>query len=192
MTLVLDTKEVDYLYINDIPMEQAFVDGVLVFDGPNPGDVVQYVLNASGGGVEEIGYRDGIEGDLQPKEFRGEYISTMVDYETPNTFVIQFNSLVDLGQDWFFLVGCLDLGVEYYSADAVYTFDGTRCTWTFPNQMGFYGGFFDMIMYEKELPENVSDFIYLPDRSSNGQSLGYMTGKIGNDIYGDLDPPVYK
>lgn len=194
MTITIDLQHIDYLFVNDIEIKQAYVDGVLVFDGPEPGIITQYVLEARIG-ADGVGYTFvPLIGDLIPREWIGQIVSAVTDVISDNTFTIIMDSTVDLGQPYFHMFGVFfeTLAVEKFTADAIYSFNGTQCIWKWAGQLGLIEEDYPCVIYEKKLPENVTDFNFLPARSQNGASVGYTSVKYQNDVFGDLEPPTYK
>ena len=192
MTLVIDGQQIDRLLIDDVEMETLVVDDVLVFQGPEPGAVEQFVLHAIFQ-TGKTGYDSNVpQGDLVPAQFRDVFINEVADYQPEVQFKIQFTTTTDLGQDFFYLFGILDTGVELLSENAAYTFDGNFATWIWPQWLQLSGSnFYDCVMYQKELPEVVVDFEFLPGNNGSRTLVGYQSD-FENQPYGDLEPPTYK
>ena len=195
MTLEIDNKQIDFLFVDDQEIKRAYVDGVQIFDGPVPGDVVQSVLTSRRDVGVRIGYDFNTDlGDLIPKEFRGEAITRVADIETTNEFEIIFLTTTDLGQDFFKFFGVVDLAAIKDTADAIYTFNGTECKWTWPTriELSIYSDIYDVLFYEKEPFENIEDYNLLPGRSVGGTIIGFTSIKYTTSPYGDLFPAFFK
>jgi len=194
MTLRIDGTEIDFLYINEELQSRAYVDGTLVHDGPNLGEEISFGLTTQlADGGTNVGYILNLHGDLQPREFRSEFIEAMYYDNASSEFVIRFDSASDLGQNFFYVVGILLLSAEYLSIDATYTFTGTQCIWKWPS-VGViaYNTNYAVGIFQKKPLEIVTDFTLLPGTADDNITVGYTSAKYISDIIGDLDPPTFK
>lgn len=193
MTLSIDGTDVQYLFVDDVEMQQAYVDGVLVFTGPELGVVEDYNLNSQSNSDWRGYHFPSPVGDLIPKEFKGKFIDIMAEHKIELDFRVSIDTLLDtLEQDFFWSLGILDLGVEIHTEDAVFINDGTFAVWKWPFFLGLITSNYDVTMYEREPFEFVRTFDLLPGTAANGASVGYTSVKYQNDVFGDLDPSTFK
>lgn len=201
MTLKVDNVFVDYLFVDEVNIRNAYVNGALVFSGPEPPIFTNHVwetaLDPATSGQHGYKFNEGV-GNLTPKEWLGEFISALfVNQGAGGDVTLVIDSIQDLTSDFFAILAIAEKGTVLYTNDAslIYTWDpvAETCTWFWPD-VGISVGTnsYNIAIYERQPPEMIVDFNLLPGENTGGTLVGMRTTKVNSDNFGDLDPPHFQ
>lgn len=56
MTLDINATQIDRLWLNDVPLDRLYINGVLVFNGPEPGVETQFTVCTESNGGDGVGF----------------------------------------------------------------------------------------------------------------------------------------
>lgn len=199
MTLIIDTVEIERLFVNDKEMEEAYCDQVLVFShedidpGPIGGETIRGDLTLQSISDDANYDFDLGQGDMVPKELTDTTFYTAVRWLSTGNIEIEMKDTggLDLGKDFWWFFGAYNV-FHLYAADATYSFAGGVCKWVFTGNGTPQNGTYRFVAYQKNPGDVIADYTFLPGRSQFNEYIGYTSFKYENDVIGDLDPKYFK
>lgn len=199
MSTFIDGTEILWWTLNDVILENAYLDGVLIYtrvEGPGEGE---YILDSRPGPSDFMGYSAGVYGDLDPNTWKSNVI-TVMNESSAGTFRVSIDGPAELPLNEFDYVTIIDLGKTLYTVDATKSLLAEGTTWEWPTAgINLFEDFYDVQIngeiIEIPIDEVTVEFDFIPDASTtNGTVVGFTSDKYDKrePPFGDLNPQVFK